>query len=304
MQAARTFSATLCAALFCALFCGSPARGASVPALWSVQGAKAKVYIFGTIHIMKPDVVWSTPALDRALAESDDLWLEVPDDLQDPTALLPQLQSLAMDPAHPLSSKVTKADLERFDGLVKAAGLPGEQTFEAFRPWFAGLMVGLLPAMKSGYSGGSGIDATLRTKMKGAGKPVEGFETIDEQMHLFADLTPPQELAFFHESIASASSASGAGSVDKSGGVDALEAAWQSGDVARVAHLDDQLASVDPGLSAVLITNRNAKWAKRLDERLHGTGTSFVAVGMGHLAGPGSLLEDLEKLGYTITRVE
>jgi len=57
-------------------------------------------------------------------------------------------------------------------------------------------------------------------------------------------------------------------------------------------------------MTALLLTERNAKWAKKLDERLHGAGTSFVAVGMAHLAGPGSVIDDLSKLGYTVTRIQ
>jgi uncharacterized protein len=292
----RAFRLPLCMLLVAALF-AAQAQAASAPAMWLVKGPKAKAYIFGTIHIMKADVAWTTPAIDRALAESDDLWLEVPDDLRDPSAIMPAIKDLGMDPAHPLSTKISKADLDRLDAAFKAAGLPGEAPFESFRPWFAALMVTVLPAIKSGYSGESGVDATLRTRMTAAGKPVKGFETLNEQLHLFSDLSPSQEVALLHQSLATSGTAD-------SPDIDKLETAWQSGNIDQVARYETQMQALDPSLTAALLTNRNANWAKQLDQRLRGDGTSFVAVGVAHLSGPGSLLEDLTKLGYTVTRVE
>jgi len=39
----------------------SPGRAGADPALWLVKGAKANVYLFGTVHLMKTGVVWTTP---------------------------------------------------------------------------------------------------------------------------------------------------------------------------------------------------------------------------------------------------
>ena len=292
----RAFRLPLSLLLVFVLFLAQ-AQAASVPALWLARGPKAKVYLFGTIHIMKPDVAWTSPAIDQALTTSDDLWLEIPDDLRDPSSIMSAIKDLGMDPAHPLSTKISKVDLDRLDAAFKAAGLPGEAPFEAFRPWFAALMVSVLPAIKSGYSGENGVDATLRARMTAAGKPVKGFETLTEQLHLFSDLSPPQEVALLHQALANSASAN-------SPDIDKLESAWQSGDIAQVTHYETQMQSLDPSLTAALLTNRNANWAKQLDQRLRGEGTSFVAVGIAHLSGPGSLIEDLTKLGYTVTRIE
>jgi uncharacterized protein len=282
--------------LLISVFLTAQVQAASAPALWLVRGPKAKVYIFGTIHVMKPDVAWSTPAIDQALAASDDLWLEIPDDLADPSKIMSAIQDLGMDPAHPLSSKISKADLDRVDAAFKAAGLPGEAPFEPIRPWFAALMVSVLPGIKSGYSGEHGVDATLRARMTAAGKQIKGFETLNEQLHLFSDLSAPQEVALLHQALATSAS-NGSADIDK------LESAWQSGNIDQVARIETE-SQLDPSLTAALLTNRNANWAKQLDARLRGDGTSFVAVGVAHLSGPGSLIEDLTKLGYTITRVE
>ena len=49
-----------------------------------------------------------------------------------------------------------------------------------------------------------------------------------------------------------------------------------------------------------LIVRRNQSWADRIARQLRGgkPGTNFVAVGAAHLAGPDSLLVQLEKRGF------
>ncbi|MFD1959524.1 TraB/GumN family protein [Novosphingobium panipatense] len=54
----------------------------------------------------------------------------------------------------------------------------------------------------------------------------------------------------------------------------------------------------------VLITDRNANWAGWLKARLAKPGSVFVAVGAGHLAGPGSVQDQLAAAGIVSTRVQ
>jgi uncharacterized protein YbaP (TraB family) len=57
------------------------------------------------------------------------------------------------------------------------------------------------------------------------------------------------------------------------------------------------------GLYQVLLTDRNRNWAKQIDGLLKHSGTVFVAVGAGHLAGPDSVQAQLRKLGVATQRV-
>ena len=60
----------------------------------------------------------------------------------------------------------------------------------------------------------------------------------------------------------------------------------------------------DPRLRAALLINRNKAWARWVRARLAKPGTVFVAVGAGHLAGPGSVQDQLARLGIRATRVQ
>jgi len=47
----------------------------------------------------------------------------------------------------------------------------------------------------------------------------------------------------------------------------------------------------------VMLDNRNENWAGQIEERLKGSGTSFIAVGAAHLVGPESVQERLKLRG-------
>jgi len=54
----------------------------------------------------------------------------------------------------------------------------------------------------------------------------------------------------------------------------------------------------------VLLTDRNARWAAQLDDRMDRPGAVFVAVGAGHLAGADSVQRMLSGRGFTVTRLQ
>ena len=59
-----------------------------------------------------------------------------------------------------------------------------------------------------------------------------------------------------------------------------------------------------PMLRRMLVEDRNLRWADWIARRMKaGEGPLFIAVGAGHMAGKGSLLEDLEAQGLKVSRV-
>lgn len=266
------------------------------PALWRVKGSHASIYLYGTVHVLKPGQHWSTPTVDKALSDSADLWLEIPD-ADDPAKVGPLVQSLGLDPAHPLSSKLDEAELAKLDTAAKAAGLPGERAMEPMRPWLASVSLSVLPLIKAGYDPNSGVEKKLKATMSAQGKPVHGLETLEQQFHYFADMTPSTELAMLTATLDEVDAGTQR--------LDALVSAWQDGNLKQLGTLtNDYMARQSTDLYRILISGRNQRWASQLDTRLKGEGTSFVAVGAAHLVGPDSVQAQLTRLGYTVERVQ
>ncbi|MDP9018958.1 MAG: TraB/GumN family protein [Candidatus Eremiobacteraeota bacterium] len=283
-------------AAFCALFLSSVGTALADPALWVVETPNAKVYLFGTVHVMKPQLMWHSTNLDKALADSGDLWLEVAN-ADDVAAAAPLVRSLGMDATHPLSTKLSAPDLARVDKAAKLLGAPGEAPFEPFRPWFASVTFSMLPLIRSGYDPKSGIDIQLKSAFDAKKKPVHGFETLEQQLHFFADLPTDQQVAMLDATLDQVETTSTM--------LDGLVNAWSTGDVDRFASLTEagMFKSV-PGLYDTLVVRRNADWAQQIQQRLKEPGTSFMAVGAAHLAGTQSVQADLEKLGYHVRRIQ
>jgi len=65
--------------------------------LWVAKQGGATVYLFGTVHALKPGLKWETPKIATAFAESQELWLEADD--ADPKTVQPIVAQLGMDRA-------------------------------------------------------------------------------------------------------------------------------------------------------------------------------------------------------------
>lgn len=265
------------------------------PALWAIRQAHSTVYLFGTVHLLPDDTDWHYPALDRALAASDSLTIELTDD--NPATMQALVLQYGLDPAHPLAQKLDADENAALARAAQAAGVPGgPRTLQIMRPWLAALTLAVAPLVKAGLDPAHGVDKLLKAQMLAAGKPVNGLETAEQQIRFLADLPPAVELAFLRSTLHD---------VDRGNAeLTTLIGAWKSGDTAAIARLEDEeLRRTEPQLYRRLLVDRNRAWARRIAALLHQPGTVFIAVGAAHLAGPDSVQAQLRQLGVDVERV-
>lgn len=280
-----------CAALLAIGLTAAPA--AADPAVWVIRDKDSTIYLLGTVHVLKPDTVWRTPTIDRALSDASELWLEV--DTDDTAGMQDLVRRYGLDVAHPLSGKLTSDQLTRFRDAVSSLGAD-PANFEPFRPWLAGLTLSVAPLLKSGFDPGSGVEEKLRAAARSEGKPVRTLETQEQQIRFFADLPPSVELEFL---LSTLDEASGAATM-----LDSLVAAWSAGDVETIgALLNGELAAKYPDLYDALLVRRNKAWAGQIEALLRGKGVAVIAVGAAHLAGPDSVQVQLARRGVTADRL-
>lgn len=287
LKRAFTAVAVLAAATLAAL----PA--AADPALWVIRDKDSTLYLLGTVHVLKPDTVWRTPAIDKALAEADELWIEV--DTDDTAAMAPLVRKYGLDPANPLSSKLTPEQKARLDAAAASMGATGA-AFEPLRPWMAGLQLSIGPLMKAGYDPASGVEAKLKAAARAAGKPIRTLESLEQQISFFGDLPPAVEMAFLLSALDEMDSGPAM--------LDALVAAWSAGDVQALNDLMVvEMAADYPELYEALLVRRNTDWAGQIQTMLAGDGVSVIAVGAAHLVGDDSVQALLEKRGVKVERL-
>jgi uncharacterized protein YbaP (TraB family) len=265
---------------------------ASGPALWKVSDEDTTIYLFGTIHLLPTDLDWMDDEIEAAFNASEELVTEV--NMEDTTSHQPQdiLALASLEEGQTLRSLMREEDRIEYEQGLEFLDLPA-QAFDRFEPWFAYMTLGTMLPMKAGFEGNSGADITL-TQMAGD-KQREALETMDFQLDLFDGLALEQQLPLLDQTISR---------IPRSKEFfENLVSYWMHGDVDAIATIMNWGFS-DPAVYDRLVSNRNANWAEWIGERLDQPGTVFMAVGAGHLAGRGSVQEQLADRGISTVRVQ
>jgi uncharacterized protein YbaP (TraB family) len=265
------------------------------PAIWAVRDRDSTVFLFGTIHVMKPGTEWRSRRFDDAFKGADQLILEV-DNPEDQAAVLPLIREHGLSPDRPLSVLLSAEDLARLDAAAQSLRLRAAQ-LDPMRPWLASLSLAAAPLRRAGYDPASGIDPVLRADALAAGMTIAGLETLDQQVRLLAGFPEEGQLAYLLRSLDDFDD----GAVQ----LERLVEAWLAGDVVAIEQIGLRpIREVGERVYQALLVERNRAWADRISLILDDTGTAFIAVGALHLAGEDSVQRMLEDRGLTVERVQ
>jgi uncharacterized protein YbaP (TraB family) len=264
------------------------------PALWVVKDADTTIYLFGTIHVLKPGLSWFDEAVKSAFDRSGQVMLE----MVEPDAATMQRIVMARGvlPANAptLTQMIPPAKRAAYTQAVTGLGL-SPATLDHYQPWFAAVNLSLLPLVKAGYDPANGPEGVITAAAKAAGKPVAGLETAEQQIGYFAGLSQASQMQFLTQTVDELPKASTE--------LDEMVGDWAKGDPAALAALMNDDLKASPEVADVLLYSRNARWADWVKQRMATPGTVFIAVGAGHLAGARSVIADLEAKGVHVERV-
>lgn len=264
-----------------------PAAVATVdadPALWVVKDKDTTIYLFGTVHALKPGLSWFDEAVKAAFDKSDALVLEMV--MPDPAAMQAIMMQKGMDSGTPLSQKIPAADRDAYTKAVAEIGAP-PGAMEHLKPWLAAAEFSVAPLVKLGYAPANGPEAVLTAAAKAANKPVLGMETAEQQFGYLDGLSQPAQIAFLTSAIKD---------MPKLGDeMREMVADWSKGNPDALAKILNEDLTHQAELKQTLLIDRNARFAAWIEQRMKQPGTVFVAVGAGHLAGDGSVQADLAR---------
>ena len=273
----------------------APAAAAPIqgegPALWVVKDADSTLYLFGSVHVLRPTTGWASPRVEAAFDSASDIWFEIsnPDDQ---AAVMPLIQQHGLSPETPLSSRLTPEENVELEAAAQAMGASAAQ-LQPMKPWLAALSLSVAPLVKAGYDPKSGVELVLKARAEAAGKPIHGFETIDKQIGILADLPDDVQMAFLRETLKDYENAVTM--------LDGMVEAWAKGDVATLDRvMVEEMKEASPALYQALLVDRNTDWANQIQTLLEGSGTAFIAVGAGHLTGDESVQAILQQRGVTV----
>jgi uncharacterized protein YbaP (TraB family) len=269
----------------------------AAPALWKVTSATSEIYLFGTLHALRPGTRWRTPAYDAAYAKAQAVWFEADLGTADPATVGLIVSRYGVDPERGLSEKLGPADLRALQGQADLDRL------EHLRPWAAALMLSMRPVMAGGAQVSRGADLVVTRQARAGGKQVRTFETLEDQARMFAGLSEPAEVRYLADVIHERQAPPRRLTLDP--GPSSLEAQWLAGDLAKLGPgLVGELARDNPGLYDALLKRRNLAWADKLAGEMAGAHVELVNVGALHMVGPDGLPALLAARGFKVERVQ
>ncbi|WP_339690414.1 TraB/GumN family protein [uncultured Parasphingorhabdus sp.] len=263
------------------------------PALWVIRDEDTTIYLFGTVHILKPGMTWFDEAVKDGFDASDELVVEMIK--PDAATMAKIIGDLAIDKTGvSLRDKLAADDRVDFEAAMTSLGLP-VAAFDPLEPWFASVNLSLIPLVRSGYDANQGVEDELLAHAKARKIKITGLETVEQQLGFFDNLPEEIQIRFLNFTV---------DTIDETAdGMEQMVAEWANANIDALAGLMNA-GLEDKILYETLLVNRNATWAEWVDQRMAQPGTVFLAVGAGHLAGESSLQALLAKKGLVAERIE
>ncbi len=270
-------------------------QGPGSPAMWRLADDDTTIHIFGTVHLLRPELEWRTDAFDQAVANADTIVFEV--DMKSPEAQ----RAIATDflargmyeDGRTLKEVLDDEDEAVITAAFDSLGVPID-AMNTFEPWMASVNLGVMKLVNDGYDPESGVETVIETEATEAGKSFGFLEEISQQTDAFDLLPEEEQISMLYETALL---------LDESPRMlDLLVDEWADGDIDGIASLvanPEGYGFTDAAYEALLVT-RNEAWVPQIEAMLDTPGAVFIAVGAGHLAGPDSVITMLRDKGYDV----
>lgn len=271
----------------------APPPKPEVPALWELELGKSRAYLFGTVHALPRGVDWFKPHVVKALDSSNRLVLEteVP---ESQAAIAPVIMKLTrLQAARPVAERVPP---DWRPTLNQALNRLSPGPLDWTKTWFVAIILSNLQAQQDGVDPRIGVESVLTERARMKGIPIKALETAEEQLINFDALSEADQQLLLVSTLADLDSSKSKTSL--------LMGDWLLGNTEALADRVNADFARSPMLKRMLVEDRNARWADWVAKQMKaGEGPMFIAVGAGHMAGKGSLIEDLERQGIKVSRV-
>lgn len=259
--------------------------------LWRIEAPSAKPsYLFGTIHSEDPRVIRLAPPVQRAFERAARVTLEV---TLDAATLVRLTSAMLMADGRELRGVIGAPLYRRTLKVMADYGMP-EKMVSRMKPWAVATTL-MVPRSQTGLM----LDALLYRRALGAGKPVDGLETAEEQIAVFDGMEEALQVTLLKDTL------------DNLPAIDRLNRdlleAYLRRDLKQMMVLNERSMRMgDRELASSLqrraIVERNQRMIQRMESRLR-QGNAFIAVGALHLPGPQGLLALLRQKGYRVSVV-
>ncbi len=264
--------------------------------LWKTRIGECTVWIAGTIHVGRETHPEVPAAFLEAIRSSDRVILEIADDF---VSLEGKLSDYIQKDSLPEERYFRNTlDQGSKDRIVEVMGKDKFYEYDRYNAWVLITRLSVQKMKLMGYEPSFGVDRLIREQAFREGKEIIGLETAEEQFEVLEFELPYEVQVSLLAKLA--------GNLRVMAEQEAVMCdAYYSGQGQKFEEIFN--AGFDfnnPGEEAAyskVFAERNSKWASTLVDLLgQSSGTFFVAVGAGHLFGPGNLLDCLREKGIRL----
>ena len=267
-----------CGLLLCVLASAAWAGDTSHPVtLWRADGPSNSVYILGSIHLLREEDHPLPRVIDEAYDDAEIIVMEL--DMDD---LDPAYTQAAFNRAGVMSDGTTLRDLmgdAAYAEAEKAAAvvdIPLDMLAQS-EPWLAAMTIELMMLYRIGFDPLLGVEMMMTKRATQDGKPIEGLETIDEQLSFLDGLPLEAQREMLLQTLTEGAALSES--------IDELIDAWRHGDTTTLEEGLHSSIGKQSVLSEALVTGRNRRWAETIAAWLDDDRDYLIVVGALHLVG-------------------
>jgi len=256
--------------------------------LWKVEAPNGKVsYLFGTMHSDDPRVNDFSPALLKALSDTDAFMMET---------LPPTDPSIYYLKNQSLRELLTEPELQQVTSLADTHAMDTDTAIH-MKPWLLA-MVFDLPKPQSPFT----QDVQLFAKAQEQSKKILGLEDTEEHFGMLDSFSQEDQLTMLRAVLKRKQE-------EKEKDFESLLNAYLAEDSDKIAGLDEKITGgilskeLWARMRIKLIDERNVRMAERIAQQAN-ENSVFVAVGAAHLAGSGGLVERLRAAGFKLSVIQ
>lgn len=263
--------------------------------VWKVSSRSGHVFIGGTFHLLTPADYPLPVEYDIAYRASQVVVLETDlQRLQDPAFQPALARAVSFEPGKDITQVLKPTTVKQLETYLATRGL-ALKDLASLKPGMFSMTLSVLELQRLGLTGG-GVDEHFHQRATRDKKPLQWFETAEQQLGMIATMGEGYEDDLIISTLHDLENVQTM--------MTDMKKAWREGDSGKLeaVALTPSLKEY-PKLMDSLLFTRNNQWMPVIERMIASPDTEFVLVGALHLVGERGLLAQLQKRGYQVAKV-
>jgi len=260
-------------------------------AVWKVEGGTVPVYLAGSIHLLRekdqiPEVFY------QIYQQAGKVAFEVESHrLKEPGAIAVFLKEGRCEAGRQLGDYLSE-DVSQLLEVRSKKNAAVIKSVQQMKPWMAAMVLTIYELQKLGAVPERGVDEVFYQKAVKDKKETASLEDVKAHLKLLSSLTIKEQNTFLKYTLLTLD--------ETEASFEQMLASWFEGDTESMEEWFADLITDESEIIEKVLLDRNQKWITPIEGYLKGNQTVMVICGVGHLVGEGSVIDLLEKRGYTI----